>query len=143
MKQKNKKNTRASLIILVGVLAFILAVLVISRRHYLFDNLKNNSIQNQFKTSQEEINQPIIEMENISARIVSIDISMLKVVSVDGQEVDLIVPSEGAKFFQEVKNNEDVQKIEIGLFQLSINKDVKITYNKQSNEVLEVIAGQE
>ncbi|MFZ2193406.1 MAG: hypothetical protein WAV31_04150 [Candidatus Moraniibacteriota bacterium] len=143
MKQKNKKNTRASLIIIVGVLAFILAVLVISKRQHLFGDSKNNSIQTQFQSNQEENNQSSIEMENILAKIVSIDISILKVVSVDGQELDLIVPSEGANFFQEVENNEDVQKIEIGLFQLSMDKDVKITYNKQNNEVLEVIVGQE
>ena len=142
MEQKNKKNIRASLIVIISVLAFVLVVMLVYKNKKSIPQVINQKIEKlqnkeENKISEENVNEvEAKDIKFITGKIISIDISSVKIKTSDG-ELTLSIPEQNVSFLQKTtQKNGDLLMKEIGLFDVVKNKDVEIQYNSTTNEVI-------
>ena len=142
MEQKNKKNLRASLIVIISILAFVLVVMLVYKNKKSIPQVINQKIEKlqnkeENKISEENVNEvEAKDIKFITGKIISIDISSVKIKTSDG-ELTLSIPEQNVSFLQKTtQKNGDLLMKEIGLFDVVKNKDVEIQYNSTTNEVI-------
>ena len=142
MEQKNKKNIRASLIVIISVLAFVLVVMLVYKNKKSIPQVINQKIEKlqnkeENKISEENVNEvEAKDIKIVTGKIISIDISSVKIKTSDG-ELTLSIPEQSVSFLQKTtQKNGDLLMKEIGLFDVVKNKDVEIQYNSTTNEVI-------
>jgi len=145
MEQKNKKNIRASLIVIISVLAFVLVVMLVYKNKKSIPQVINQKIEKlqnkeENKISEENVNEvEAKDIKFITGKIISIDISSVKIKTSDG-ELTLSIPEQNVSFLQKTtQKNGDLLMKEIGLFDVVKNKDVEIQYNSAKNEVMLIV----
>ena len=143
---KNKK-------IILGVLAVVLAILIIA----LIVNKRSQSTKQvaspsatqttDLKTSkpannqetQEPNSEEVSKNEPITQGTISqIDIAMIAIKDVNDQEREFKIPTENAKFFQEVEQEGAITLKEIGLFDMQVGSEAIVEYNPETSEVVSV-----
>ncbi|HAT74104.1 MAG TPA: hypothetical protein DCS08_03795 [Candidatus Moranbacteria bacterium] len=142
MEQKNKKNLRASLIVIISILAFVLVVMLVYKNKKSIPQVINQKIEKlqnkeENKISEENVNEvEAKDIKIVTGKIISIDISSVKIKTSDG-ELTLSIPEQSVSFLQKTtQKNGDLLMKEIGLFDVVKNKDVEIQYNSTTNEVI-------
>ena len=145
MEQKNKENLRASLIVIISVLAFVLVVMLVYKNKKSIPQVINQKIEKlqnkeENKISEENVNEvEAKDIKFITGKIISIDISSVKIKTSDG-ELTLSIPEQSVSFLQQTtQKNGDLLMKEIGLFDVVKNKDVEIQYNSAKNEVMLIV----
>ena len=145
MEQKNKKNIRASLIVIISVLAFVLVVMLVYKNKKSIPQVINQKIEKlqnkeENKISEENVNEvEAKDIKIVTGKIISIDISSVKIKTSDG-ELTLSIPEQSVSFLQKTtQKNGDLLMKEIGLFDVVKNKDVEIQYNSAKNEVMLIV----
>ena len=145
MEQKNKENLRASLIVIISVLAFVLVVMLVYKNKKSIPQVINQKIEKlqnkeENKISEENVNEvEAKDIKFITGKIISIDISSVKIKTSDG-ELTLSIPEQNVSFLQKTtQKNGDLLMKEIGLFDVVKNKDVEIQYNSAKNEVMLIV----
>ena len=145
MEQKNKKNLRASLIVIISVLAFVLVVMLVYKNKKSIPQVINQKIEKlqnkeENKISEENVNEvEAKDIKFITGKIISIDISSVKIKTSDG-ELTLSIPEQSVSFLQKTtQKNGDLLMKEIGLFDVAKNKDAEIQYNSAKNEVMLIV----
>jgi hypothetical protein len=136
MKEKNKKI----LIPLIAVVFFAAAVFFIINKKASDKTASNISTATIEK--KEEASQPETEpLKNIKGQIKSVDISGIKVLTEEKEEIFLKISQEkAAHFFESTKKKEGgFTNKEIGLLDLPLNKDAEIQFNSQTNELRMII----
>ena len=145
MEQKNKENLRASLIVIISVLAFVLVVMLVYKNKKSIPQVINQKIEKlqnkeENKISEENVNEvEAKDIKFITGKIISIDISSVKIKTSDG-ELTLSIPEQNVSFLQKTtQKNGDLLMKEIGLFDVAKNKDAEIQYNSAKNEVMLIV----
>jgi hypothetical protein len=82
--------------------------------------------------------QALAEPSILKGEVTKVDLTSLTFKGPDGEEREYIVPSENAKFFQETEKDGAVTLVEIGLFEIELNKTVELGYDPETNEVMSV-----
>jgi hypothetical protein len=90
------------------------------------------------KTSEEKFQKNAVE--DIIAKINSINNGAIEVTTDKGEEITLKIPEKGASFMKQVvQPDKKILLQEIGLLDLPKNQNLDIKYNGQSNEVMLII----
>ena len=145
MEQKNKENLRASLIVIISVLAFVLVVMLVYKNKKSIPQVINQKIEKlqnkeENKISEENVNEvEAKDIKIVTGKIISIDISSVKIKTSD-EELTLSIPEQNVSFLRKTtQKNGDLSMKEIGLFDVAKNKDAEIQYNSAKNEVMLIV----
>ena len=145
MEQKNKENLRASLIVIISILAFVLVVMLVYKNKKSIPQVINQKIEKlqnkeENKISEENVNEvEAKDIKIVTGKIISIDISSVKIKTSD-EELTLSIPEQNVSFLRKTtQKNGDLSMKEIGLFDVAKNKDAEIQYNSAKNEVMLIV----
>lgn len=141
-------NTEKRKIILLGlafgvvVLLVILFALLKSNKEIgkKEDRIKNPETLNLQDIKKEE--EKKIEEVSIEGKIVSVSASDVKISSEDQNEIlEFKIPKKNVVFLREEKKEDGTSSYfkELGLFDIAKESSVEVRYNKETNEVMEVI----
>jgi len=147
MKKKNKNNFRASLIVIVGVLAFILVILIIYKKKQVVSPVIN-PIKEETQIKKDTDIVPLTEekkaqlqaIRNVSGKIVSIKAETINIAVDNGEKLTLKIPEQGANFIKEtVQADGSFLDEKIELTKVPKNKQIDIQYNSAKNEVMLIV----
>jgi hypothetical protein len=138
---KNKK-------ILIGVLLVVLAILIIvliitknsqPTKQVTFPDNTQTTEADTNKEGQEPDSDEIVKNEPITQGTISkVDIAMIAIEDANDQEREFKIPTENAKFFQEVEQQGATTLKEIGLFDMKVGSEAIVECDPETNEVVSV-----
>ena len=130
------KKTQLIIILTLGV--FILAG---CGKKAVQNNPTTNNSQEKSVTAKpapEEFAGNVIR--NTQAKIISVNTGAIEITTEIGEKLTLKIPQKGASFIKQIKQaNGEMLLEDIGLMDISKEKNVDIQYNGQTNEVMMIL----
>lgn len=130
MDEQKKK-----IIIIGGVVVLVILVVILV---VMFRNRKPKIVIPTGISSQKELKKN--PTQNIIGSISSVDAGIIEIISDQGEKIVLTVPSSGVSFKkQTLQEDGSFLNEDIGLFDLPKNKEVKVQYNGETNELMMIV----
>jgi amino acid permease len=123
MDKKNKIILITISILVVIVLVFVFSMMFFGKNK----ELNNSNIQNVV----------VEDLKNATGKIVSVEISQIKIKNIAGENMSFKIPEKDVAFYRQFQQEEnEFLNEEIGLFDIKEGDEVQIQYDNKTNEAL-------